>query len=182
MNDFSSIAEYSVKKSRSVLFNVCRIAVPIISTLLSVYISDLLVGAYGLIIGVISLIVLLAFSLGYSAIYFRRVDYDYRIIGSELHFSVVYNRKKRKELGMLDVSRLDKFAPYCGKYLDEAEKDSYDKIYDYSSSPSDPYVYYAIEIDEENKTKAIYLFNASEKMLKLIKLYNRRAITDYPNE
>lgn len=182
MNDFSNIAEYSVQKSRSAAFSIMKIAVPIISALLSALISNLLVGAYGLLIGVLSLIVLLTFSIGYSAYYFRRVDYDYRIIGNELCFSVVYNRRRRKEICTLDISTLEKIAPYAGKYIDDLEKESCDKVCDYSSSPSDPYVFYAVKNDEEKKIKTIYLFNASEKMLKLIKLYNRRAIITPPNE
>ena len=92
------------------------------------------------------------------------------------------NRKNYKELGSVDITKFEKIAPYAGKYADEAESAEYDKVYDFSSSPNDPYVFYAIEYDEENNTKTLYLFNASEKMLRLIKLYNRRAITEYPNE
>lgn len=182
MNDYSNIAEYSVQKSRGVLFNICKIAVPIVSTVLSLLISNLLLGAYGLIVGMLSLIVLLAFSIGYSCFYFRRIDYDYRIIGNELFFSVVYNRKKRKELCSVDISTLEKIAPYAGRYIDELEKESFDKVRDLSSSLSDPYVFYAVEKDEESGNKTMYIFNATEKMLKLIKLYNRRAIITPPNE
>lgn len=182
MSEFSNLAEYSVKKSRSAFFRVTKIAVPIISIVLSIFISNMIVGIYGLLIGVISLVVLLASSLIFSAKYFRRVDYDYRIVGGELFFSVVYNRRKRKELGSVDIAKLDRIAPYAGEYLDELEKVSCDKIYDFSSSPNDPYVFYAVQNDEENKTKALFLFNASEKMLQIIKLYNRRAVITYPNE
>ena len=182
MNEFSSIAEYSVKKTRNAVFGVMRILLPIVSIILSAFISNLIVGKYGLVFGLIALAVLLSSSLIFFSIYFRRVDYDYRMIGSEINFSVVFNRRRRKELCVLDVSTLEKIAPYSGKYADEAEKENYDKICDYSSSPSDPYVFYAVQSDEESKVKTLYLFNASEKMLKLIKTYNRRAVINYPNE
>ena len=126
--------------------------------------------------------VLAVFSITYCVLHFRRIEYDYRMIGSELTFSVVYNGRRRRELGSIDVSKLEKFAPYTGKYFEDAEKDTYSKVYDFSSSPSDIYVYYGIEINEDSGEKTLYIFNASEKMLKLIKTCNRRAITVYPNE
>ena len=182
MNERTNIAEYSVKKSRSTFFLIMRIVAPILSVLISIFISNMIVGMYELLIGIISLIVLLSSSLLFLTRYFRRIDYDYRIVGSDLFFSAVYNRKKRKELGSVDITKLEKIAPYTGKYADEADEGTYETVHDFSSSPSDPYVFYAIEYDDENKTKTLYFFNASEKMLKLIKLYNRRAITDYPDE
>ena len=182
MNERTSIAEYSVKKSRSKFFCIMRAIAPILSVLISIFISNMIVGMYGLITGIIFLIVLLSSSLIFCARHFRRIDYDYRIVGSELFFSVVYNRKKRKELGSVDLTKLDKIAPYAGKHLDELENISIDKLHDFSSSPSDPYVYYALETDDDSKTRTLYLFNASDKMLKLIKTYCRRAVTEYPNE
>ena len=104
------------------------------------------------------------------------------MVGSELFFSTVYNRRKRKEMGSIDISRLEKFAPYAGKYYDEAANGSYTKVYDFSSAPDDPDVYYGVEVDEDSGCSTLYIFNASEKMLRLIKTYNRRAITVHPNE
>ncbi|MBQ7780133.1 MAG: hypothetical protein IJ404_06525 [Clostridia bacterium] len=182
MNDYSSITEYSVTKKRSKLYNVARIVAPIVTGVVPILYSVFMLFAYGFPpypIPIITLAVLLSFI---TARYFRRIDYDYRIVGNELFFSIVYNRRKRKELGSIDISLLDKFAPYSGKYYDEAASASYVKVYDLCSSVTDPYVFYAVEKDEESGSKTLYIFNASEKMLKLIKLYNRRAITDYPNE
>ncbi|MBE6581708.1 MAG: hypothetical protein E7648_00400 [Ruminococcaceae bacterium] len=182
MNEFSNIAEYSVQKTRSKLFYVAKVLTPIIVGVVPILYSIYMLLAYGFppypFFIIFLSIVLVVISLNY----FRRIDYDYRIVGSELFFSIVYNRKKRKELGSIDLIRLEKIAPYAGKYADEAENAEYDKVYDFSSSPNDPYVFYAVEYDEDNNTRTLYLFNASEKMLKLIKLYNRRAIIDYPNE
>lgn len=182
MNEFSNIAEYSVQKTRSAAFHILKYALPIISIALSVVLTVLITSIYGLVFGILAFFLLPTCAIAYCVIRFRRIDYDYRMVGSELFFSIVYNRKKRKELGSVDITRFEKIAPYAGKYADEAESTEYDKVYDFSSSPNDPYVFYAIEYDEENNTKTLYLFNASEKMLKLIKLYNRRAITEYPNE
>ncbi len=182
MNEFSNIAEYSVQKSRSKLFRIMKVVTPIVTGVVPILYSVLMLLAYGFPPFPFVIIALSVFLLFFTAGYFRRIDYDYRIVGSELFFSIVYNRKKRKELGSVDITRFEKIAPYAGKYADEADAAEYDKIYDLSSSPNDPYVFYAVEYDEENNTRTLYLFNASEKMLKLIKLYNRRAITDYPNE
>ncbi len=182
MNDFSNIAEYSVTKKRSKLYNVARFVVPIVTGVMPILYSVIMLFAYGFPPFPFAIIALSVLLLFFTAGYFRRIDYDYRIVGNELFFSVVYNRRKRKELGSIDISKLDKFAPYSGIYYDEAVKDSYVKVYDLSSSVTDPYVFYAVEKDEESENKTLYIFNASEKMLKLIKLYNRRAIITYPNE
>ncbi len=182
MNEFSNVTEYSVTKTRSSFFNICKIAVPIFDAILSVTISHLISVNFGYIPGAAAFALFVIFSVVYCRTYFKRIDYDYRIVGNELYFSVVYNRKRRKELGGVDITKLEAIAPYEGKYLEEAEKETYDKIYDYSSSPTDPYVYYAVSYDDEIKTKTLYLFNASEKMLKQIKFYNRRAIISLPRE
>lgn len=129
------------------------------------------------ILRTVFLIFAVVFSLCYCHHYFRTVHYDYRIVSNELFFSVVYNRKRRKEIGSLDISKLDAIAPYDGKYRELAEKVSYDKIHDFSSSLDDPHVYYAVYTDEESGEKSIFFFNVSEKMLKLLKLYNRKTIS-----
>lgn len=173
MNDFSQIAEFSVQKKRSYAFKICKILFPILSCLLSVFISLMIPG----ILGTLFLIFAVAFSLCYCHHYFRTVHYDYRIVSNELFFSAVYNRKRRKELGFLNISKLEAIAPYDEKHKELAERVSYDKIYDFSSSLNDPYVYYAIYNDEEKGEKSIFFFNVSEKMLRLLKLYNRKTVS-----
>lgn len=182
MNEFSNIAEYSVQKSRSAFYRVMKIVVPIVTGVMPILYSVLMLFAYGFPLFPLAIISLSVLFLFISARNFRRIDYDYRVVDNELYFSIVYNRKKRKELGSIDISRLDKFAPYSGTYYDEAAGNSYVKVYDLSSSVTDPYVFYAVEKDEESGNKTLYIFNASDKMLKLIKTYNRRAIITYPNE
>ncbi len=177
MSDFSQIAEYSVQKSRSKTFKVMKIAVPILSSVLPILAAVFIFGAYGYLTSPLTLILIAVISFIYSARFYRRVDYDYRIVGSELFFSVVYNRKRRKELGSLDISKLEAIAPYDEKYKELAERVSYDKIYDFSSSLNDPYVYYAVYNDEEKGEKSIFFFNVSEKMLRLLKLYNRKTVS-----
>ncbi len=176
MNDFSNIAEFSAKKKQSAAFKVARVAVPLTSAILAVLISDIITGMYGLIWGILSLVLLIGSSLTYSLISFRTVEYDYRIVGSEISFSAVFNGKRRRELASVDISRLEAIAPYEGKHREDAERTEYDNICDYSSSPADPNVYYAVERDDEDGTRTLYLFNASEKMLKLMKLYNRKTV------
>lgn len=181
MNDFTNIAEYAVTKQRSRLFNVMKYAVPILFCVFPI-IAALIFGGFGYITSPIVLVEISIVSTIYSAYYFRRIDYDYRMVGSELYFSVIYNRKKRKELGSVDVSKLEKIAPYTGKYYDEALSGSYTKVYDFSSAPDAPDVFYGVEKDDESGEMTMYIFNASDKMLKLIRTYNRRAIINYPNE
>ncbi len=182
MNDYSNIAEYSVTKKRGKLYNVAKIVAPIVTGVIPILYSVILLFAYGFPPYPIAIIGLSLLLLFFTASCFRRIDYDYRMIGSELSFSIVYNRRKRKELGSIDVSRLEKIVPYDGKYADEIDEEDFDKVLTYCSSPDDPDVYCAVDVDEEKNTRMLYLFNPSERMLQLIKQYNRRAVITLPKE
>lgn len=176
MNDFSQVIEYSVMKERGRYFPFLRILLPIISFIASVVIGILLFGLYGPVIGAVMTLILLAVSLVFCSKRLRVVHYDYRMVQNELYFAMIINRKKRKELGSVNVSHLDTVAPYSEGYREEANRISYDKVYDFSSSVDSPNTYYAVDTDDDSSLKTIFFFTPSDKMLRAMKTYNRRTV------
>lgn len=177
MNNISQFAEYSVEKKQSKAFYALRVACPIITFILSMSLFCVAVINYGFIISLIPGLAVIIVSVWYSVRTFRTVQYDYRITDGEMYFSVIYNKRKRKELLNLEIARLEAIAPYRDQYRESADRLSYTKVFDLTSSADSPYIYYAVLPDEEDRSdKTIIFFEPSEKMLKLLKLYNRSTV------
>lgn len=178
MNDFSSIAEYSVKKEQTRGIKALKVAGPLLSVLLSAAAGVLMVFVYGIELAILMFTVLLAVSLIISARLTRSVSYDYRITDGEMYFSEVYNNRRRKELFSLEIASIDIIAPYRDQYLESAKRVNYSSLYDLTSSPEAENVYYAVYTSKEDSShRTLILFEPSEKMLKLLKHYNRGTVT-----
>ncbi len=176
MNDFTQIIEYSVQKDQGKHFGFLRVFLPIVSVIASVVIGIFLFGIYGPMIGSVMMLILLTVSLVFCSKRLCTVHYDYRIVQNELYFAMIINRKKRKELGSVNITHLDIIAPYNGSYREEANRISYDNVYDFSSSTENPETYFAVETDDETSAKTIFFFTPSDKMLKALKTYNRHTV------
>lgn len=176
MNDFSQVIEYSVRRDQGKHFGFFRVFVPIISIAAALIIGAFLFGIYGPAIGGLMTVVLIAVSSVFCIKRYKIVHYDYRMVQNELYFAKIVNRKKRKELGSVNISTLDVIAPYNGSHKESANRVSYDNIYDFSSSINDPETYYAVETDDETSAKTIFFFTPSDKMLRAMRIYNRHTV------
>lgn len=177
MNDFSAFAEHSVKKSQSKHHHKLKIIYSILITLLivgvNVFLSFLFLGFYA----IITLIITLILALSYCNKIFASVSYDYRITEGEIYFSIVYNNNKRKELGSFEIAKFEAIAPYKDNYKESANRLTNVKELNMISSPDSDSIYYAILSDpEDHSSKTIIFFEPNEKMLKLLKFYNRNTV------
>ena len=177
MNDFSTFAEYSVKKEQTKAAKAFKYVGPFLAVLLSAALGLLMVFVYGIELALLMFTVLLVISLIICARLTRSVSYDYRITDGEIYFSEVYNGRRRKELFSLGIDALDAVAPYREPYTDVLQRVNYSSVYDFTSSTDAEGIYYALYTSKEDvKNKMLILFEPSEKMLKIIKHYNRSAI------
>ena len=177
MNEFSQFAECSVQKRKGKNHGTLKIVYTILITLLvlglNVFLSFLALGFYA----VITLVITLPLALAYCNKIFAAISYDYRITEGEIFFSVVNNNARRKELGSFEIAKFEAIAPYKDSYKDSADRVTYVKEMDLTSSPDSENIYYAIFPDsEDHSSKTIIFFEPNEKMLKLLKFYNRGAV------
>ncbi len=177
MNDFSAFAEHSVKKSQFKHHRKLKIIYSILITLLivgvNVFLSFLFLGLYA----IMTLIITLIFALAYCNKIFAPISYDYRITEGEIYFSVVYNGVKRKEIGSFEIAKFEAIAPYKDNYKASADRLTYVKEINMTSSPDSEGIYYAVLSDpEDHSAKTIFFFEPNEKMLKLMKFYNRNTV------
>ena len=177
MNDFSQFAEHSVKKECGENYSTKRtvylILVIILVVGVNVFLSLLILGFYAFI----TLTISLPIAIMYARRIFADISYDYRITEGEIYFSAVYNNTKRKELGNVEISKFEAIAPYKDSYKDSADRITYVKTIDMTSSPDSDNIYYAVLTDpEDHSSKSIYFFELNEKMLKLLKFYNRSTV------
>lgn len=174
MNEFSQYAEYSVQKNRSAVFQVFKYICPFICVLISILFCLLTVSFYGPEISLIIGVALLVASLSLCFSFFKTIHYDYRITNGEIYFSKVINKRKRKELSSYEISKFEIIAQYSEKYTNIIS--SCDAVYDYSSGVVNNYTYFAVISDTDTKIKSLIVFEPSEKMLNLMRFYNRNTV------
>lgn len=177
MNEFSQFAEHSVQKHQSKYFGVIRIIYPILIFLftiaVNIFLSIALLGPFA----VLSCAVMFVIEIIYCGKMFSTISYDYRITEGEIYFSTVYNNSKRKELGSVEISKFETIAPYKDQYKESANRLTYVKEINMTSSPESENIYFAVLPDPEDRSsKTIFLFEPSEKMLKLLKFHNRNTV------
>ena len=174
MNDFSQYAEYSVEKKRSAVFCVLKYICPFICVIISVLLCLLTVSFYGPEISLIIGAAVLIASLLYCFSFFKTIHFDYRITNGDIYFSKVINKRKRKELSYHEISKFEIIAPYSEQYTDIAAR--CEAVYDYSSGIDNDNTYFAVISNEDTKSKSLFIFEPSEKMLKQMRFYNRNTV------
>ena len=100
---------------------------------------------------------------------FAQLEHKYEVKNAKLVISNIYGRKKQVVQFENLASELKVIAP-----MTEGNKKQYekaDKIMDFRGNSESPDAYYAI-LDKDGSTTAVY-FEATNKMLKVLKFYNR---------
>ncbi len=100
---------------------------------------------------------------------FAQLEHKYEVKNAKLVISNIYGRKKQVVQFENLASELKVIAPMI-----EGNRKQYenaDKIMDFRGNSTSPDAYYAI-LEKDGKTTAVY-FEATNKMLKVLKFYNR---------
>lgn len=177
MNEFSQYAEYSVTKYKSPLTPLYRALFFISSVLISVITTIVLINIIGFEISVIIGLVLIIASVFLSIYVFRSTQYDYTVTEGEIRFSAITNKRSRKELDILNISNFEIIAPYNDKYREICDRQDYTSVCDYSSGNLSENLYFAVYPSEDDpKDKTLYLFEPSERIIILMKFYNRKTV------
>lgn len=184
----TTFAEYSVKKEyvgeyakkRSIAIAL-YIIIPIISLVVMMYVFGP-IGVY-LFVPLFAAMLFIGIFPTYRRLF--KIEYDYRVMmgeplsGGSLDISEVYHNSSRKDIFSAKVADMEIIAPYKGKYRESADRRSYDRIIDASSSPYSDGLYYAVVPDPEDSTVSTLLFfEPNDRMLNIMHRLNRRTVID----
>ena len=126
---------------------------------------------YLLVPSSVMIIVLEVFGIWYFWKY-TSLEYDYLIATGDIAMSVVYGGRSRKDLFKVKISSAELIAD-CNA-IPVSDEQKAEKVYNCTSGPDAINVIYMLFKNEEGK-KCIAYFEASAKVLKLLKFYNSSA-------
>ncbi len=104
------------------------------------------------------------------------VEYDYVVVDGELTVSEIRNKKIRKNISVVKFSEAEALVPLRDEYRDVVKAREYDSVVEAVSSLSSDRIYAVISIDDENKKQELLLFEPSDKILKIMSIYNRKTV------
>ena len=141
---------------------------------------SLLVAAWGILLGVwqIYAVYLATFSVLSLFIFifftwrFTKIEYEIAIDHGELKLTIIYGELTRKELFSCRVKELSKIASYSGDGKIAANQFQAKKVYNCAFSKNSESALYATY---EGKKKVLFIFEAEEKVRKMMKYYNSTA-------
>ncbi len=180
MNDSVHYAEYAVEKKyegsygrKRMLAIILYILCPILLLFLMLFFIG--AGAFIWFVPLCPMFLLIVVRTTYNR-YFK-IEYDYRIATGEFVIAEVYNKRARKEIFSAKIAAFEAIAPYRNSYKESCDRISYDRVIEAVSSMSSPDLYYAVIPDpEDNQVKTLLYFEATDKMLRLLNLYNRKTV------
>lgn len=100
------------------------------------------------------------------------LEHKYEVANAKFKVSEIFGRKKEELLFENLVSGFSVIAPMTDEYKDQYEKA--DEILDYRGSKTSPDSYFA-RLEKDGKSTVIY-FEAINKMLKVMKFYNKATV------
>jgi len=103
------------------------------------------------------------------------IEYEYALVAGVMRFAIVNGAMKRKEWFEAKLGDMTMIAPYEGEYKTKADAMKPDITYEAISSFDSPDVYCGVYRNEDGKDCMVY-FEATAKLLKLAKFYNRNIV------
>ena len=169
-NDFTSTYEYTVEQKPEGKFRLMKIG------FMSLYILyPLILMAVVFITQLYQIFALVAVTewmLVYFTWKYTKPEYEYSVTSGRVTFSVIRGKRSRKEMVNFAIKDCLQIAPATdGEWIAKLEAYEPEVVYSAVSSVNTPDKYYAAFETSEGK-RAVFYFEATEKMLKLCKNYN----------
>lgn len=99
-------------------------------------------------------------------------EFEYATVSGSVTFATVYAAKQRKERITFNIRDCIKIAPLTAEQKSRLAKEYSKKETVYAlSSPSSPDAYFA-EVLKQDRQKAVVMFDATNRFLKICKFYN----------
>lgn len=169
-NDFTSTYEYTVEQKAEGKFRLMKIG---FMTLYILY--PLILMAVVFITQLFQLFALVAVTewmLVYFTWKYAKPEYEYSVTSGRVTFSVIRGKRSRKEMVTFTIKECLQIAPATEReWIERLELYDPEVVYSAISTVNSPDKYYAAFETPEGK-RAVFYFEATEKMLKLCRNYN----------
>jgi len=163
-------AKYTVKKKNEGLYLLARIL--FIVGYVAIGVGYILFTSFVLSMPALSAIsLLLVWILWFFTFKYVSIEYAYAVADSYIIVAKIYGEKKAKFIMKHKISDMEIIAPYDRHYREQYKLDEITKRYVAVSSMSSPDIYFAVFKDEDG-SKALLLFEATNKTLRALKYYN----------
>ena len=124
------------------------------------------------VIPIFALAPLFLWMLVYFTWKYVKPEYEYSVTSGRVTFSVIHGKRSRKEMVNFAIKNCLQIAPATEReWIERLELYDPEVTYSALSSTSTPDKYYAAFETEDGK-RAVFYFEATEKMLKLCRNYN----------
>ncbi len=181
MSEFAHFAEYTVTKKYEGKYGRARtltilsyIFIPI--TVLFIMLALIGAGAFIWFVPLCPFFLSIIIPITYNRKF--RTEYDYRIAAGDFNIAEVHNRRHRKELLTVQISKAEIIAPYRDGYRETIDRMSFNKIYETASSMNAEDLYAMVIPDSEDENEKILIFfEPTSKMLSLFSFFNRRTVS-----
>ena len=180
-NEMANFAELTVTKKLQGTYLVKRVlmilAYILVPLLILIGLLAVGAGAVGLIVYIPVMYTFFLPRIIIPATYrYVQIEYEYEIAAGDMSAAYIYGRRSRKEIvGPITVSSMETIAPYRDTYKAAADDPSIQKRYEAVAYMGHPDNYYAIFRDDEGK-KCVLFFQATNKVLKLLRFLNRSTV------
>lgn len=169
-SDFTSTYEYTVEQKPEGKFKLMKFAF-----MLLYVIYPLILMAVVFIIQLFqlfALVIVTEWMLVYFTWKYVKPEYEYSVTSGRVTFSVIHGKRSRKEIVNFAIKNCLQIAPATEReWIERLELYDPEVTYSALSSTSSPDKYYAAFETEDGK-RAVFYFEATEKMLKLCRNYN----------
>ena len=169
-SDFTSTYEYTVEQKPEGKFKLMKFAF-----MLLYVIYPLILMAVVFIIQLFqlfALVIVTEWMLVYFTWKYVKPEYEYSVTSGRVTFSVIHGKRSRKEMVNFAIKNCLQIAPATEReWIERLELYDPEVTYSALSSTSTPDKYYAAFETEDGK-RAVFYFEATEKMLKLCRNYN----------
>lgn len=180
-NEMANFAEFTVEKKVEGTYRVKRIMLAI-----SYFLVPLLLMAmmFAVNLGAIALIIFIPLyfpfflpKIIYPATFrYVQIEYEYTIVAGDLSVFYIFGRKSRKEwLEPVSISGMSVIAPYRDEYKAEADSPDIERRYEAVAYKTHPDNYYALFNNAQGE-KCMVMFQATNKVLKLLAFHNRKTV------
>lgn len=105
-----------------------------------------------------------------------KIEYEYALFDGNLVFSVIYGGRRRREQFSVRISSVEGVAPIGEKYDSLVMDFEPTKVYNGLSSDKDAKDAYFLLFENEDGEGCVFYFEATARMLRILKYYNANMV------
>ena len=169
-NDFTSTYEYTVEQKAEGKFRLMRIGFMALYILYPLIFLAVVFATQ--LYQIFALVAVTEWMLVYFTWKYTKPEYEYSVTSGRVTFSVIRGKRSRKEMLNFTIRECLQIAPATdGEWIAKLEAYDPEIVYSAVSDVNSPDKYYAAFETADGK-RAVFYFEATEKMLKLCRNYN----------